>query len=232
MLGFLTYILFFWKSNVSTSFAGKQCCILFPALGEYLFIGEVEKMDTFDAIKTRRSIGKVKEEPVPKMYIEKIIEAAIYAPNHYMTEPWRFFVMMGVGRKKLGNILEEIARAENSSLEQEELERKAEKARNNPLRAPVIIAVGVEPSDKKNVVEIEEFAAVHSAVQNMLLTAHNLGLGAIWRTGAVAYHNKVKNFFGLSERGSIVGFVYIGYPDMDKKTPKKRGFESFTVWMD
>jgi nitroreductase len=192
----------------------------------------VVKLDTFDAIKTRRSIGKVKDIPVPKELIEKILEAGTYAPSHYRTEPWRFFVIRGDSRKKLGEVLEEITRAESADLPQDELDRKAEKARNNPLRAPVIIAVAVEPSDKKNVMVKEEYAAVSSAIQNMLLTVHVLGLGAIWRTGAVAYHPKVKNFFGLSANGEMAGFIYIGFPDMEPKTVKRTGYESYTVWMD
>ncbi|MDM5317345.1 nitroreductase [Fictibacillus sp. b24] len=189
-------------------------------------------METFEAIINRRSIGKVKDDPVPKTFIEKMLKAATYAPNHYRTEPWRFFVLTGDSRKKLGEVLEGITRADNAGLEPDELERKAEKARNNPLRAPVIIAVAVKPSDKKNVIEIEEYAAVHSGIQNLLLTAHELGLGAIWRTGALTYRTKVKEFFGLSANGAIAGFIYVGYPDMPIKTVKKKGFESHTVWMD
>jgi nitroreductase len=192
----------------------------------------VVKFDTFDAIKTRRSIGKVKDIAVPAELIEKILEAGTYAPSHYRTEPWRFFVISGESRKKLGEVLEEITRTDSADLAPDELHRKAEKARNNPLRAPVIIAVGVEPSDKKNVMVKEEYAAVSSAIQNMLLTVHVLGLGAIWRTGAVAYHQKVKDFFGLSAKGEMAGFIYVGYPDIEPKAVKRTGYESYTVWMD
>lgn len=189
-------------------------------------------MDVIDAIKTRRSIGKVKDDPVPSDCIEKILEAGTYAPNHYRTEPWRFFVISGDSRKKLGAVLEEIARIENTDLEPDEWNKRAEKARNNPLRAPVIIAVGVDPSDKKNVIVKEEYAAVCSAIQNMLLTAHSLGLGAIWRTGAVAYHDRVKKFFGLTPKGEMAGFIYIGYSDLTTKAVKKTSFENFTEWMN
>ncbi|MCM3718960.1 nitroreductase family protein [Fictibacillus phosphorivorans] len=189
-------------------------------------------MDLTEAIKTRRSIGKVKDDPVSSDAIKKILEAGTYAPNHYRTEPWRFFVLIGDSRKKLGGVLEDIARLENVDLVPDEWNKKAEKARNNPLRAPVIIAVGVEPGDKKNVMIKEEYAAVCSAIQNMLLTAHALGLGAIWRTGGAAYHEKVKEFFGLTPKGEMAGFIYIGYPDLTPKAVKKTDFEDYTVWMN
>lgn len=189
-------------------------------------------MDVLEAIKTRRSIGKVKDIPVPNDLIEKILEAGTYAPNHYRTEPWRFFVISGESRKKFGAALEEITRATHAYLEADELDRKAEKARNNPMRAPVIIAVGVEPGDNKNVIIKEEYAAVSSSIQNMLLVAHSMGLGAIWRTGAVTYHDRIKEFFGLTPKGEMVGCIYLGYPDLKPKSVKKTGFEHLTVWMN
>lgn len=189
-------------------------------------------MDVLEAIKTRRSIGKVKDVPVPFDWIEKILEAGTYAPNHYRTEPWRFFVINGDSRKRLGAVLEEIVRIDQAGLDTEEVDRKAEKARNSPLRAPVIIAVGVEPGNKKNVIIKEEYAAVCCAIQNMLLTAHSMGLGAIWRTGASIYHEKVKEFFGLTAEGEMVGFIYLGYPDLSPKPVKKTGYKDFTTWMN
>ena len=59
-------------------------------------------MDVMTAIKTRRSIGKVKSEPVPKEMIEMILEAGTWAPCHHQTEPWRFFVLTGDARNGLG----------------------------------------------------------------------------------------------------------------------------------
>ena len=188
-------------------------------------------MDVLEAIKTRRSIGVVKQDSVPKEIIEQIIEAGTYAPNHFRTEPWRFFVLMGEGRNKLGQVFEEITKLENTDDAPESLISKMEKAKKNPLRAPVIIAVGIEPSDKKNVILAEEYGAVNSAVQNMLLTAHSLGLGAVWRTGKIAYHDRVREFFGLTAKGEILAFIYLGYPDMEPKSAIKTSIDQLTTWI-
>ncbi|MBY6037603.1 nitroreductase [Fictibacillus nanhaiensis] len=189
-------------------------------------------MDTFEAIKTRRSIGKVKDTSVPNHVIDKILEAGTYAPNHFRTEPWRFFVLKEKGRTKLGEVMADISIIENANLSPEGLGLKVKKAKNNPLRAPVIIAVGVEPSDKDNVIEIEEYAAVHCSIQNMLLAAHALGLGSIWRTGKIIYHPKIKEFFGLSEKGQMTGFIYLGYPDMEPKDVNKTPITVLTKWIE
>ncbi|MBP3039111.1 nitroreductase [Bacillaceae bacterium Marseille-Q3522] len=188
-------------------------------------------MELYEAIKTRRSIGKVKQDKVPKETIEKILDTAVWAPNHFRTEPWRFFVLQGEGLVQLGNVLAEIVKSTMDDPETEENKARIEKNQKNPLRAPVIIAVGVEPSDKPRVLVQEEFAAVHAAVQNMLLAAHAEGLGAIWRTGDICYDRKVADFFGLSENGQVIGFVYLGYPDMTVKEPKKTSFETYTKWI-
>ncbi|KQU23319.1 nitroreductase [Bacillus sp. Leaf13] len=189
-------------------------------------------METIEAIKTRRSIGVVKQDPVPKELIEQIIEAGTYAPNHHRTEPWRFFVLTGEGRNKLGQVFEEITRIENADDTPESLISKVERQKKNPLRAPVIIAVGIEPSDKNNVLVSEEYAAVNSAVQNMLLAAHSLGLGAVWRTGKITYNTKVREFFNLSLKGEILAFIYLGYPDMEPKPAKKTPIDELTTWID
>jgi nitroreductase len=87
-----------------------------------------------------------------------------------------------------------------------------------PLRAPVIVAVSVR-TDEKPVRAVEDFAAASAAVQNMLLAAHARGLGAIWRTGELAYRDEIKTFLGLDPTDRIVGFVYLGRPAMTAPPP-------------
>lgn len=188
-------------------------------------------MDVFEAIRTRRSIGRVKPDPVPEEMIEKLLEGAVWAPNHYCTEPWKFFVLTGEGRRPLGRMMAEVAREEmddpTTDVNRERLVKQEAKA----FRAPVVVAVAVTPSEKVNVVWQEEVAAVSAAVQNMLLTAHALGLGAIWRTGKFAYHPKVKKLFGLKEKDAIVGFIYVGYPEGPAPLKERPSFKDKTVWM-
>lgn len=185
-----------------------------------------------EAIHSRPSIGKVIPEPVDHTLIEQLLEAAVRAPNHYMTEPWRFFVMRGEGRKKLGQAYAAVAEAklreEGREADPAELLAQEKKA----YRAPVVIAVAVSPSDAPKVHRIEEFAAVHAAVQNMLLTAHALGLGAIWRTGDPTYHPLMKSAFGLADHEEMAGFIYIGYPETVGTRPQRTHFSEKTVWID
>ncbi len=106
-----------------------------------------------------------------------------------------------------------------------------EKARVKPLRAPVIIAVAVEPFIGPKVIEIEEVEAGAAAIQNMLLAAPALGLAAMWRTGGASYDPHVKAFFGLAPTSHLLGFVYVGYPDMTAPEARRRPAAEVTRWM-
>lgn len=176
-------------------------------------------MDVLEAIRTRRSVGAVRPEMPPREAIEAILEAATWAPNHRLTEPWRFFVLTGSARASLGDV---IARAQTAD---------HERARAKPLRAPVIIAVAVEPAVGPKIVEVEEIAAGAAAVQNMLLAAHALGLAAIWRTGDACYDAAVKTFFDLPPAAHLLGFVYLGYPAAVSMRARHTPAAELTRWL-
>lgn len=185
--------------------------------------------DLFAAIEGRRSVGKVLPDLPDRAAIETILEAGTWAPCHHVTEPWRFVVVAGEERAAFGAVMarSKIARMERQGRDTAgELERLTAKA----LRAPVIIAVGVEPVDAPKVVEIEEVEAGAAAVQNMLLAAHALGLATVWRTGDPAYDQDVKSYLGLSERAHIIGFVYLGYPAIETQRLRRTPAAHVTDW--
>lgn len=189
-------------------------------------------MEVLEAIKTRRSIGKVQDRAVPKELIEKIIEAGTWAPNRYLTQPWRFFVISGEGRNSLSKVMESIVLESGKDLESEEGKKKLEKERNKPFRAPVIIAVAAEVSEGPKVIRLEELGAVYAAVENMLLAAHGLGLASYWKTGKACYHPKMKAFFGLKEKDEVLALVYLGYPEVDKAPTHRKAGVELTKWID
>ena len=106
-----------------------------------------------------------------------------------------------------------------------------DKTRALPLRAPVVIAVGVDKPVEPKVLELENVSAVSAACQNILLAAHALGLGAIWRTGEWARNSKVREFLGFAEDQHIAGFIYIGYPEMIGEYAPRPSYEDRTMWM-
>jgi nitroreductase len=185
-------------------------------------------MDIFEAIHARQSIGKVKPDPLPHDLIEKLLAAGAQAPNHRDVRPWRFIVISGAGRDQLGEVF--AASIKSQKPETPEAALAGEKAKF--LRAPVLIAVGVDkPADPK-VVEIENICAAAAAAQNILLAAHGLGLAAQWRTGGAATDPQVKEFLGLQADQHLIAFIYIGYP-LSEVAPKSRPtFDDRTRWID
>ena len=120
--------------------------------------------------------------------------------------PWRFLVVRGEARAKLGQILADaLARREPATTAQI-LEAERKKAD----RAPLILVLSAEVKPNPKVPDIEQVVAVGAAAQNILLAAHALGFGAFWRTGAPAYDDFVKEQLSIPSAEQIVGFIYIG----------------------
>ncbi|RXZ84082.1 nitroreductase [Paenibacillaceae bacterium] len=185
-----------------------------------------ETIDVFEAIRSRRSIGRLKDHAVEDKLIHEILEAGNWAPSHHGTEPWRFYVMTGDGRNVLADAYGDIA-VEAAG----ETPVDREKHRAKAFRAPLVIAVAVSPSPAPRVVRAEELAAAQAAVQNMLLAAHALGLAAIWRSGEPMYHSRMQAAFELAEEEELVALLYIGEPDMVPPQGKRRPYEEKTTWL-
>jgi len=179
------------------------------------------------AIRERRSLGRVKRDDVPRELIEQVIEAATWAPSHHNTQPWRFVVMTGEGRKLLGEGYANVYTATTGDHDAEKREKEVKKA----FRSPVVIAAICSPSDDPRAVMEEELAAAQAAVQNLLLAVHAVGLAAIWRSGAPMVHGAMREQFKLREDEQIVGFIYIGYPDMTPNAPLRRSVQEVTEWV-
>jgi nitroreductase len=184
-------------------------------------------MDAIKNILTRHSVAKVKPDPIPRELIEKLLRAAVQAPNHYRVRPWRFVVMTGKSREALGEVMAQSLKKHNPDLPDSGLDIE----RAKPLRAPVLIAVAVDKPSEAKVLEIENICAVAAAVENLLLAAHAEGLGAMWRTGPAARDPEVKKFLGLEPDQQLLAFVYIGYPDLVLPVVERLSFEDRTIWL-
>ena len=188
-------------------------------------------MELAEAIRSRQSINRVKPDGVPDGIVEEILESAVHAPNHKITEPWLFHVFTGKGRGELARARAETARlqAEEEGEDEEMAAGRISRERKKAFRAPVVITV-VSRAGRDEVETTENFAACSAAAQNMLLTAHSLGLGAIWRTGPVAYHPHMRDFFGLRAGDGIVAYLYLGYPDMGERPRRREAVSGKTSW--
>ena len=181
----------------------------------------------FDLIKNRRSVFPVQynTKPIAKSDIEKILEAANWAPSHKKTEPWRFKVLQGESQAKLGMFLS-LKYMENDSNPKE---FKVKKLIENPKRAGAIVAVCMQRDPNECVPEWEEIAATAMAVQNMWLCCTEMGIGSYWSSpGLIKYMDE---FFDLNVGEKCLGFFYMGYSDEEIAEQTRTPIADKVVWM-
>lgn len=162
-------------------------------------------MHILEAIETRVSATKLTAPGPTREHIEKIIAAGVRAPDHGRLRPWRFVVLEGDARMKLGDAMAQILGAKMPDATPEQLQSE----RNKALRAPTIIVVAAAITPGK-IPEIEQVLAAGAAAQNMFLAANALGYGVMWRTGGAAYDSSVKALLGLAPEDHIVALLYLG----------------------
>lgn len=180
------------------------------------------------AIRDRRSIGKCSDEVPDPALIRQVLEAGTWAPNHRLTEPWRFIVLSGDARNGLGEAMGAAAAAK--AADPEAGERARAKAVGKPLRAPYVIAVYADPNPAE--LEIEEVAATAAAAQNILLAAHSFGLAAMWRSGDLIYSPEVRDYLQMPERAVMLGVIYVGCPAMEPPVRERQPVEDVATWWD
>jgi len=159
-----------------------------------------------DLLLSRASALKLTEPGPSQEQIETMLKAAVTAADHGRLRPWRFVVMQGEGRRRLGDLLAEVQGTIKPGISSEDLE----KARDKALRAPLVIALVCQanPAHKVPVLE-QQFAAAGAGAQ-LMLAAKALGFGSNWRTGAAADHPVMREGLGFGPQDAIIGFFYIG----------------------
>lgn len=174
-------------------------------------------MDALAALTTRHSIAPTfLAGPGPdEEALAQILAAGASAPDHGRLRPWRFIVIRGVARERLGDVFAEALVKRQPEAPPEALEQE----RSRPLRAPVVIAVAakLDPQHPK-IPEIEQILSTGAAVENILLAAHAHGFGAKWLTGPNAYDDHVRAALRLGPNDRLAGFVHLG--TIDGKPPQ------------
>ena len=183
------------------------------------------------AIRNRRTVRDFLDTPVPRDVLERVLEAATWAPNHRITEPWRFFVLQHgeQARVKVARLVHDWT-LDNIPNPNEVTRRKsAEKAQREILDSPSFVYVYSVPGVNDEVTR-ENYAAVCCAVMNLSLAAYAEGLGVGWSTGKATKPGDLAETIGADTSWDIVGALFIGYPArMPDRQPK--GLDHCTRWL-
>ncbi|MDN5362403.1 MAG: hypothetical protein PWP70_1450 [Moorella sp. (in: firmicutes)] len=182
-------------------------------------------METWAAIKGRRTVHMYRPDPVEEEILQKIFAAGTWAPSHANKQPWEFIRIGPRTREKLIPLLQE--RLENGPLKRPDLPAD----RKNMLRrfgenignVPELIAVVTCPGS--NPMEDFEFPlAAAAAIQNMALMAYDLGLASIWLS--LGLHPRARGILGVPEDYKIVGILGLGYPEYTPEAPPRLALQA------
>ena len=167
-------------------------------------------MDALDAIRNRRSIGRLKPPAPADGDLRTILKAAAAAPDHGELRPFRFTVLDGDAQDAFGVVMEQAYRARCAETGREPEDDKASKERTKLGRAPMVVIVSAVDQEDEKIPFVEQRDAAVAAAQNALIAATALGYGSMWRTGAPVDDPRVKAALGLRDKDAIVGFLYFG----------------------
>jgi nitroreductase len=163
-------------------------------------------MNAIEALHTRESAAKLQEPAPDDAALETMLQAALRAPDHGRLRPWRFIAIRGEALQRFGDVLADTLKARMPAATPDMLARERAKA----LRAPLIVVVAARVQQGGKIPEIEQVLATGAAAQNIMLAAHAMGYGAMWKTGDPAYDARVKHALGLNDTDCIVAFLYLG----------------------
>jgi nitroreductase len=185
-------------------------------------------MDLFEAIRTRRSITQFTSRPIGREEIERLLETAVLGPNHRMTQPWRFYVLGPTARRAYG---EAVGARKARRFEDPEVARAvAEKVAAAEAAMPATIAVSMTLHENPETRE-EDYAATMMGVQNLLLAACAMGLGAHLKTGAVMTDPRARAAVGVPEGERLVAIIQLGEPAAAGEAKVRRPAAEVTTWV-
>jgi nitroreductase len=185
-------------------------------------------MRLIEQLKNRRSIREFTARPVTREEIEQMLDAAASAPNHRLTQPWRFYVLGPEARRGLGLA---VGHRKAKKLEDPQA---AEELRNRiaaeHAALPLVIAVAMVEDANPEIRE-EDYAATMMAVLNISLAALELGLGTHIKTGAVMQDPTARAAIGVGDGERVVATLNVGEPANVPPPKVRRAAASLTTWV-
>jgi nitroreductase len=168
-------------------------------------------VETQEAIRTRRTHKAYAPEPVQREVLDELLSLAAWAPNHNLTNPWRFRVL---GPRALERLKEAAGPEAATKLD----------------RAPTLVVASQLVADDA-VQDQEDLCAAATAVYIVLLAAHDRGLGGYWRTPAVLRSDEGREAVGVRADERVLGLIHLGYPRQEKRAPERAPSDDYVTYL-
>jgi nitroreductase len=169
-------------------------------------------MELEEAIRTRRTHKVYAPDPVPRELLHELLQLACWAPNHNLTNPWRFRV---IGPQSLAALKEAAGPESASKLD----------------RAPTLVVASQVRDDDDPLQDEEDICATAVAIYIVLLAAHARGLVGYWRTPAVLRAPAGRAAVGVPENERVLGLIHLGYPRQDKQPPDRAPCADYVTYL-
>ncbi len=169
-------------------------------------------MDAVVAIRTRRTRKSFTREPLPRATVERLFDLARYAPNHHLTQPWRFRVL---GPEALVRLKEAAGPPEAPKLD----------------RAPTLVVASAHLAGEPQQDE-EDLCATAAAIYIVLLAATAEGLASYWRTPAVLRTEAGRAALGIAAAERVLGLIHLGYPHKEPPAREREPAAAYMSFLD
>lgn len=188
-------------------------------------------MDAVTAINRRTSVRRFRPDPIPRETIEQLLDCAVRAPNHKLTEPWRFAVLTDGARDRFAEIRAGHRLKRFDDPMSPEARTAADKVRREAREPPayVVVMSAVNPDE---ITREEDYAATMMAIANLMIAAQSLGLGTYLRTGGVMRDRDLVELARVPQNFRVVGIVSLGYPAEQEEPRRRKAAAELTRWVD
>lgn len=176
---------------------------------------ETQELREFaEVLRGRRTIELFLHTPVPAGLVDEAIEAAIWAPNHHVTEPWHFYVLGSETIQRCLDLCRTLVAAKKG-------EKAADFKRQSWSEKPGWLVVTCKKSDDE-LQQREDYAACCAATQNLSLYLWKAGIGTKWTTGDITRHADFSDIVGFDPKTQfVVGLIWYGYPKLTPTQSRK-----------
>jgi nitroreductase len=174
-----------------------------------------EDMNVEDAIRTRRTHKAYRPEAIDRSTLDELFELARWAPNHHLTNPWRFRVVGPQALERLKTAADAVEAGSRRKLD----------------RAPTLVAVTVAPTGDP-VQDREDLIAGAVAAYIVLLAAHARGMAGYWRTPAVLRDPAGRGALGIGEHEEVLGLLHLGHPRQEQPAPERAPVADVVEYLD
>ncbi|MBW5447604.1 nitroreductase [Cohnella sp. CFH 77786] len=185
-------------------------------------------MSMREMLRKRRAVRNLRPEPVEEDKIAALLEAATWAPNDRLREPWHFYVIRGEAKRQY----EEAAHAylrERFPTKPHLVEESLKVLLSTPL--VIVVTSDIIPGDPDSSRDNEYAAAC--AIHSMWLAADELGLGFVWRTRGIGlvHDDRMHRLIGAPANRKVIGTLFVGYPAEEPPATKRTGYADKTTWL-